>query len=219
MENSVDCLRLLQGTQMSFHIFWPQKGLFVIIHLLDSHWWSHGVNIFRTAQLSGRRVNGQGSWVNTNQTIPSSAQWLLWFVPASTQMVSVLGCSLCGWVAGTRPISLPCFRENFLHSLYIGQRGHHRNVAEAFRNSAYSTGPNSSAFLETVGWWVGCSSAANRQALVKVGVWATAEMSQRNSFLTHPMIRRKVLTCRSFMKGSTCRSAAYTAGSYCSMEV
>ena len=95
-------------TQMSFHISWPHKGLFMIIHPSAFHYLSHRVNPFRTAQLSVQRVNSQNSLVITRQPALTSAHWLWWllFFPG---------------------ICIPSIRGNFPHSLSTGHRGCHRN--------------------------------------------------------------------------------------------
>ena len=73
VEDSEECLRLLQVNPNVFlHIQTPQ-GLFMIIHPLSLHCLSHRVNLFRTAQLSVQSINGQGS----------PTHWRLQFVPLS----------------------------------------------------------------------------------------------------------------------------------------
>ena len=62
----------------------------MISHPLAPHCLSHKVNAFKTVQLPMQRVNDQGSRVIFSQTPLSGAHWLLWFVPFSIQVVSVL---------------------------------------------------------------------------------------------------------------------------------
>lgn len=56
-------------TQMPFHVSWPYKGLSMITYSLAFHCSSHGVNLFRTAQMPVQRINNQGSWENAKQAI------------------------------------------------------------------------------------------------------------------------------------------------------
>ena len=59
------------------------------------------------------------------------------------------------------------------------------------------------AFLETVGWQAGCSSAVNRPLRMRVG--AMAEGDHWNLFSVQPLKEREVLTmmCYSFVRGSS----------------
>lgn len=90
----------------------------------------------------------------------------------------------------------------------------------AFGGSTYSSGPRSTYSFrenELVDKILLCCRLACH--LVKVGVWAMAEVSQWNIFLNHPLMRRKVLTMMrcSFGRDSTWRSTAYPARSCCCM--
>lgn len=99
----------------------------------------------------------------------------------------------------------PSFPFCRLQGLPQGWRGRH---LESLRTLQGLVAP---AFLETVGWQAGMP--------LRVEVWAVAEVGQWNVLSNHTLTGRGVLTmigC-SCLRGGTWRSAAYTAGSCCSM--
>lgn len=107
-----------------------------------------------------------------------------------------------GQIAFIRPIFIADISGNFLHSLSTGHRGHHSNKDRGIWGPTYSTGPDSTTFLEIVGWWTGFSSATNM--FVKNGF----EPWQRwvDGISSQPTLDRKEilpLICCSFKRGST----------------
>lgn len=78
------------GRLKCFSTYPAPPELTTIIHPLACHGPSRRINPSRTAQLSMQRVTCQGSGVITSQTALSSVHGPR-FLPASIQMVSVLG--------------------------------------------------------------------------------------------------------------------------------
>ena len=106
-------------TQMSLHISQPTRALFIP----STPWLSivQGTGLISLEQPSCqcKRLRVRGSWVIICQIILSSAHWLLWFVPTSIQMVSVLGWLLpqSMWVDGFLWIHL-CTRNQWKFSFF-----------------------------------------------------------------------------------------------------
>ena len=92
----------------------------------------------------------------TNQTA------LFLVIPVSIQMVLDNNCSSCGQIVSI---------DQSIHQASVGiscvpclqVTGATRETG-AFRRSTYSMGLGVSAILETVGWWTGFSSIANKHA-------------------------------------------------------
>ena len=148
VEDSKDGLRLSRGTQMSFYKFWLHKGWIMIIYPSASHCPSHGVNSFRTTQLSVQRASGEGSCMihhqaNCSEFSPLPA--VIHFCSHSDGVSVRLNndCSSYGLVIPTRSICIPRTSVNFLYSHSTGHWGHHRNRGSVFEGSIYSTGPSS----------------------------------------------------------------------------
>lgn len=127
MEISADCIRLLQANQ-NVYISWLHGAFHyhspLCLRLSKPQGWS------LSNGFSVQRVNSQGLWVITSQWALNSVHWLLWSIPISIQMVSVLGRTVTAVCVDCLPqLSTYIYwpQENFLHSLSTGCRGWQRN--------------------------------------------------------------------------------------------
>lgn len=110
-------------TQMPFHISWPHKGLFMITYSLAFRFSSHGVNIFRTAQLPMQKINNRVHEWSLSKPLSLSPLTAV-FVPVSRHLYT------------GHQWDFPC-------SLPTSSRGWHKHRVGAFRESTYSIGPSS----------------------------------------------------------------------------
>lgn len=143
---------------MSFHIFWPHNGLFMIIHPLVFHCSRHGVNALRNCPV--QRVSSQDSWMIISQNALSSADWLLQFglrfIPAGVNVGGNSGCGPRGGAAPDKTHLYPRHRREF-PPLQMAAAG----MGEG---SIYCTRSSSTHISRNSGLAHRCPSAANRCA-------------------------------------------------------
>ena len=122
-------------------------------------------------------------------------------------MVSVLSCSPPGLVALTRLIRTPGTAGICPINFYRPRAA--TEIGEGHLEGLHTLAPT---YLK-IELAEGCSSAV-KKLLCSMGIWAMAEVNWWNMFSTHPLIEREI---RAYMRGSTWRSAVYTARSCWSM--
>ena len=129
-------------TQMSFHISWPHKGLFI-----SPAPWFFIVQAIGLISLEGPNCEFKGLMTKAYEWLPASALrfthllLLSCFYPDGVTVGPSGYCRLSGWIVSFRSICISGISGDFLSSLSTGCRGHHRNRGAAFGKSTYSTCP------------------------------------------------------------------------------